>query len=428
MLKSEKISARQSEIRQGLMQLTTKTDMSEQDEQEYANLEVEYKQNEMKYRAALLMEADARERAASAVKDAPRPESREWADLTTGYEVRAAFAALDGGPEPDGRTGEIVAEMRRNAAVEYVGMPIPWSVLAGREPAMQRRAGESVSTGVYEPTVMMPPLARLFAPTVAARMGTTVRSIDRGIVEYPVTTAGATATWAAEGSTVGAAAAYTTTQKTLKPNRTLGCQMRITRNTLKQSGAEIEGAIRADMTLAMRDQMDKVVFLGKPSGQEPQGVITGTTPYGIDSKAANAVPTYALFRDEMVEFLKDNATEDLGAVNLMIRPEVFVKFDDAFVTGTAVTQWDRLTAKTNRVVITSNALMNPTGTPAATSALMTVSTEGQPPIIAGIWGGIDMITDNLSEANAGILKLTALATMDVTVPRAAQVRVITGIR
>lgn len=49
------------------------------------------------------------------------------------------------------------------------------------------------------------------------------------------------------------------------------------------------------------------------------------------------------------------------------------------------------------------------------------------PVFVGAWGAVDVIRDPFSDAQAGGLRLTALATMDITVARPAQLEVLTGL-
>ena len=116
----------------------------------------------------------------------------------------------------------------------------------------------------------------------------------------------------------------------------------------------------------------------------------------------------------------------------MIRPEVWAALDDTYIdTGTGVTEWDRLTRNipAGNVVMTTNALAAPAGgPPVASNALLTTSAGGTAPIFVGTWGAVDMIRDPYSDATSGGLRLTALATMDVTISRAAQLEVLTGIQ
>jgi hypothetical protein len=103
---------------------------------------------------------------------------------------------------------------------------------------------------------------------------------------------------------------------------------------------------------------------------------------------------------------------------------------DGILTGSAgfKFEFDRLKEAVGDVVMTTNALAVPTGTPLACTALLTTSTGGVAPIFIGAWGAVDMIRDPYSDAQSGGLRLTALATMDVTVARGAQLQILTGVQ
>jgi hypothetical protein len=111
-----------------------------------------------------------------------------------------------------------------------------------------------------------------------------------------------------------------------------------------------------------------------------------------------------------------------------LRPEVFDALDADLISGTAVSEWDRLIAKIKNTVLTTNGIAAPSGDPAASSALLTTATNGVPPIFCGMWGAVDLIRDPYSDAKSGQLRLTALTTMDVTVARGAQLEILTGVQ
>jgi hypothetical protein len=123
-----------------------------------------------------------------------------------------------------------------------------------------------------------------------------------------------------------------------------------------------------------------------------------------------------------------NAASSPADVNLLLRPEVWDDMDDTLIDGTAVSEWDRLVKNIPGAVMSSNALAAPTGSPLASKALLTTSVNGVPPIFVGTWGAIDLIRDVYSDAASGGLRLTALATMDVSPGRAAQLQILTGIQ
>ena len=112
----------------------------------------------------------------------------------------------------------------------------------------------------------------------------------------------------------------------------------------------------------------------------------------------------------------------------MIRPELWSFLDGELIEGTAVSEWDRLTRQMPSVFTTSNGLAAPAGDPLATTALLTTSTGGVAPIFVGAWGAIDVIRDPFSDAQSGGLRITALATLDVTVARPVQLRLLSGLQ
>ena len=59
---------------------------------------------------------------------------------------------------------------------------------------------------------------------------------------------------------------------------------------------------------------------------------------------------------------------------------------------------------------------------------MTTTIGGVPPIFVGTWGAVDLIREPFSDAASGALRLTALATMDVTISRAVQTEILTGLQ
>src|SRR5262249_7796845 len=146
--------------------------------------------------------------------------------------------------------------------------------------------------------------------------------------------------------------------------------------------------------------------------------------YSITSTAITAAPTWAAFRSAVTRFMIANAITSPADVKLLIRPEVWDKMDGTLITSTAVSEFDRLVKNIPNVVTSTNALPAPVGTsPTATSkALLTCSAQGVAPIFVGTWGAIDLIRDVYSDAASGGLRLTGLATMDVTASRAEQLQ------
>lgn len=415
MLQSVKLARRQSEIRQSLAGLVGKTDLSEDETRSMETMDAEYRSNETKYRAALIVEDDERREAGVELEGRS---DKEFASLIDKFELRQVALHLDEGAKIDGATAEVIEELRSQGG--YRGVPVPYQ-------ALEIRAGETVASGTPSPVSTAPIIDRIFAGSAASKMGARFINIAQGTNDYPITSSTVTAGWAdGETGAVAGPTAYSTANRSLAPDNTFGIQMKVTRKALKQSGDALEQAVRRDMNGCLSEGMDKAVFLGTGANGQPSGILVGS--YGITSTAVNAAASWSAFRAAVKRFLVANAANSPADVNLLLRPEIWDAMDDDLITNTAVSEWDRLVKNIPGVVMSSNALAAPTGSPLASKALLTTTVGGVAPIFVGTWGAIDLIRDVYSDAASGGLRLTALATMDVTAARSQQLQILTGIQ
>lgn len=419
MLHSVKIQKRQSEIRQSLAALVGKDKPDENEIRSMSELDGEYQGNEAKFRAALIVEDTERREAKD---DLETRSDREYGALLDKFELRQVALHLDEGHTINGATAEIVAEMRSKGG--YRGVPIPYAALA-----LEKRAGETIASGVPSPKSVAPIIDRLFPSSAASLMGAQLINVDSGTNEYPIVSSAVSSAWqSSETGAVGGPTVYSTASRSIAPNNTLGIQMKITRKSLKQTGDGLEQAVRRDMNGCMAVAMDKAVFLGAGSGGEPAGILVGS--YSIVSTAITAAPTWAAFRSAVTRFMIANAITSPNDVKLLIRPEVWDKMDGTLISSTAVSEFDRMVKNISSIYTSSNALAAPVGSsPTATSkALLTTNSNGLAPIFVGLFGGIDLIRDPFSDAASGGLRLTALATMDVSASRAEQCQILTALQ
>lgn len=408
MLKSVMIARRQSEIRQALAELVGKPTPTEDETRQMETLDGEYRTNETRYRAALVSEDQERREAGA---DLETRSDREWQDLMGQFELRQVALSLDEGKALSGATAEIVAELRN--AGGYQGIPVPLA-------ALETRAGETIAADVPNPKVIRPVIDRLFPGSVAERLGIQRINITSGELAFPVATAGAVFGWqTTELGNVGAASEYRTTERSLNPDHTGGAQMILSRKALKQAGDGLEAAIRRDLNAAIGAELDRVAVMGTGTAGQPLGMIPGAAEYGIAITEVGAAASWAAFRAQIVAFMQANAITSASQVNLGFDPAIWAELDEALITGTAVSEWDRLTKHVGTPAI-SNVI------PAET-AIMTATVQGVAPGYLGIYGGVDLIRDPYTKAQSGQLVLTGLVTADFTVPRGLQTRILTGI-
>ena len=417
MLTSKKLELRRSEIRQSLAELANIENPSEDEVRKMGDLDTEYRAKETQYRAALLSEDDQRREAGAELETRS---DKEWAEMAGRFEVRQVALALDEGRKLDGATAEIVEELRN--AGGFQGIPVPLE-------ALETRAGETLAGGVPDPVRTMPTIDRIFANSSATQMGCRMINVGVGEIEYPVATGGAQPGWAgSETGDVPGPQAYTTVDKAMTPDNTLGVQMKITRKALKQAGAGLEQAVRRDMSAAIQQETDRAIFLGSGSSGEPLGIFPGASTYGITETAIDAAADFDMEVDALTRFMVASAATP-GAINMMLRPEVWsvlMKAKDG--DGNYMELVERIRRDAGRVVVSNNGLAAPSGTPAASNALLTTPTKGVAPIFCGMWGAVDVIRDPYSDAKSGQLRLTALTTMDVTVARGVQLEILTGVQ
>lgn len=408
MLDSVKIARRQSEIRQQLAELVGKEKPTEDETRSMESMDAEYRTNETRYRAALVSEDQERREAGA---DLETRSDREWQDLVGRFELRQVALSLDEGKALTGATAEIVTELRN--AGGYQGIPIPLA-------ALETRAGETIAADVPNPKTLRPIIDRIFPGSVAERLGIERINITSGELAFPVATAGAVFGWqTTELGNVGGPQRFETAERSLSPDHTGGAQMVISRKALKQAGDGLEQAIRRDLNAAIGAELDRVSVNGSGANGEPLGIIPGAATYGIASTAVGATATWAAFRAQIVAFMQANAITSASQVNLGFDPEIWAELDGALITGTAVSEWDRLTKHVGTPAISSVI-------PAET-AIMTATVQGIAPGYLGIYGGIDLIRDPYTKAQSGQLVLTGLVTADFTVPRGMQTRILTGI-
>lgn len=416
MLQSVKIQKQQSEVRQQLAALAGIDKPSDEQLGEMTTLDKRYSTLETQFRAALIAEDTERREAGSILETRG---DKEFASLVDKFELRQVALLLDEGRALDGATAEVVTEMRSKGG--YQGVPVPWM-------ALERRSGETIASGVPAPVTTAPIIDRLFPASVAARMGAQMITIDSGTNDYPITSSSVAAGWAAsETGAVAGPTVYSTANRALAPNSTLGIQMKLTRKTLKQAGAAIEDAVRRDMGNAIQQKLDAAIFLGAGSSGEPLGIITGQSTYGYATTAIGAAGTWAVFRTAIAAFIAGNAANTPDDVKVLLRPELWDYMDSEILTNTAVSEWDRFSDNVPNIAMTSNALAAPTGSPKASTCVLTTNAGGIAPIFVGLWGGVDLIRDVYSDAASGMLRLTGLVTADVTAARAAQIATLTGV-
>ena len=217
-------------------------------------------------------DAESEQRAAGAAARQPEAnaEDRERAELRGKVKLSSYVAAAMETRAVDG------AEAEYNAAIGLkAGGAFPLELLA---PIETRQAdGDTQDRATTNTDTAKRPsrwLDRLFADSMAMRLGITFESVEPGIPTYPLTTAGATA--AQRGRTEAAAdAAWTVGVTELKPTRNAVRAVFSEEDAMRLPG--LEEALRRDLNMALMEGVDRAIFLGDTGANENTADITGLT-------------------------------------------------------------------------------------------------------------------------------------------------------
>ena len=125
------------------------------------------------------------------------------------------------------------------------------------------------------------------------------------------------------------------------------------------------------MNGCMAVAVDQAVFLGAGANGQPSGILVGS--YGITSTAVSAAASWSAFRAAVTRFMTANAAGGPGACGCSSVPRFSTSWTISSSSNTAVSEWDRLVKNIPlaNIAMSSNALAAPTGTPAASKALLT---------------------------------------------------------
>lgn len=254
------LAARMSQIRERLGEISDADDLTEELRSEQDTLEAELPDLERRFRAALLAEPPADTR--SRTEDA---EDKERTELRAKVSLVDYIDAAGKGRDVAGAAGEYcdALDIRRDR--------FPLALLA---PEVETRATTDTDGRVTQGSWV----DRLFAMTMARRLGVTFASVSPGQVSYPVVTAGASA--AQRGRSEAAAdAVWTLGATAIEPTRNT-VRAKFNRvDALRLPG--LEQALRRDLRMAIMEGVDRAIFEGDAGANEDAADITGLLSAGI---------------------------------------------------------------------------------------------------------------------------------------------------
>lgn len=271
MTKSQKLALERSEKIQRINALLEKEDRSEAETTELDALTKRSHAIETEYRAAVTVE-DAEAEAARAEHgggDTKDGEGAEFRALEGRVSLRAYLDNTMGEFRSSSERGLNLtggAELEFNQALKIPSDRVPLQLFAGAE--SEERAKTDTDTTV----VPRRWVDRLFAGTAAEHLGIRMESVGSGKATFPLTTAGGVP--AQRGREEAAdVAAWTVSAVDLDPTRMSAHYVFANEDAYRVGG--LEDSLVRDMKTALKERMDRVIFLGDSGANENRADIAG---------------------------------------------------------------------------------------------------------------------------------------------------------
>ena len=332
--------------------------------------------------------------------------------------LKAIRASVDNDWRDAGLEREIIGETQHRSGLKARGMLVPSAMFATRSALT---AGAVSGLGDGSQMVATDHLADRFVDilrneTVVGGLGATFLADLDGDVSIPKMTAGATASWVAEGS-AASESTPTFTNITMSP-KTVSARVSYTRQMLRQASPDIENLLRRDLVRQIAVAVDTAALNGSGSSNQPTGVLNVSGIGSVALGTNGAAPTYAMLPSLEKEIAIDNALR--GSLAFCTDPKVISKLrttakQSSGVEGNFVMNDDGRLAG-YRVGVTNSMPSNLTkGTGSALSALIFGNWSD---LLIGEWGAIDLLVDPYTNADSGQVRVVAFSFVDIAVRHA----------
>lgn len=385
-----KLQLRQSELRQKLNDLIAKDSLTDEERSELESATREMADLEPKLRGAIVAQEEENRKA-----------NEDLDPLRTRATLGGYWSSIIQGRSLTGAEDEL------NKELGLASNQVPWDMF---DTPVQERAA-TTTTQNDGGLMQRPILSRLFARDVFDALGVRLESVPAGQTEFVVLTSGQTPSMKAEGAAADAAVASNFTVQTLSPKR-LTSRIEFSREVMA-SVAGIENALRSDLLMSMRDTMNSQILTGDGTSPNVAGIFSRLTKPSATGLQAADYADFAKMPSLAVDGLHANSSNEVGVV---MSPELYRRGSAVFQDGSGESGIMGLNRVARSVQVSAHV-------PAATTTGGTSNRQdvsdailcasGVPGShVAAVWQGVSLISDELSLADKGEVRITAYALWD----------------
>lgn len=407
MLKSQEIQLAQSKRRERMAEIQKADEISDEGRTELRSLTDAYQNAEIELRAALVLEQAERD----TIKEPDRSET-DFGRECRAFDLTAVIGAMTDGKALSGREAEVSAELEQRHGTGQKGIRFPWEALIEtRADAVTDASAGTSAELASRPT--MNALERFFETSAAGRFGVNVLQVT-GAPIFPEITGGTGLSWVAEGAGADAQA-ISTTSKAPAIHTATGRYL-LTRQAARQNSA-LQAILRRDLAEVLREGIDKAIFQGTGANDEPAGFETVLT--GGRTAALDDVATFSDFLLRATEIQETAKLSDPSQVRIAGAPIVHQTLADTLVTGTAVSELDRLKGAGFEMLWSSQVSVRGARDATEKGASTVYFGAGSNNAFVPTWGSPELLVDPYSESKTGKIALTMFAFLDVLIQRTA---------
>ena len=326
--------------------------------------------------------------------DAGDAEGREIRGLVAKASVGRMLASILDDDEGAGADRELRAALG-NMPDDYIPLAM-----------LERRAAVTFGTG-DEPANAQPFIGRVFPQGAAAFCGVDVQSVEVGQQVVPVLSTGVTIGGPHTDSSDSAETTGVVAISTLEPQRLNGSFA--VRQTDLATFPMLEDALRADLGAAVSNAIDVDLLRRTDEGL----LALGTDPDTVPTGSATLAPT---FLTDLYSGVDGVFAGGVGEVRVLYGPETY-----AYAGGLTIannhpeTVIDKVSRISGGVLVTDNA-----GPYSGNSQeALIVKGAARRNCVGALWSGIQIITDNVSRARQGEVRIHVIGMWDFAVVRSA---------
>ena len=406
MLKSQTIQLAQSKRRERMAEIQKADEVSDDGRTELRSLTDAYQGAEVELRAAILLEDAERD----TIKE-PDKATTDFERECRSYDLTALIGAQVEGKLLTGREAEVSAELEQRHGEGIKGLRFPWEALEQRADAVTDASAGTSSELASRPT--MNALQRFFENSAAGRFGVNVMQVT-GAPSFPEITGGTGLSWVAEGGGADAQAISTTSRS---PSiHTATGRYLLSRQAIRQNSA-LQSILRRDLAEVLREGIDLAIFQGTGADEQPAGFETVLT--GGRTAALDDVASFSEFLLRATEIQETAKLSDPAQVRIAGAPIVHQTLADTLVTGTAVSELDRLKGAGFGALWSSQVSTRGARDATDKGASTVYFGAGSNNAYVPTWGSPELIVDPYSESKTGKVALTMFAFLDVLIQRTA---------